>query len=455
MKNKIFRTMSLVIAVLLLLGLGITGHEAHAQEPDLYIVDTTEDLRDRVQNGVCSANIPSDGPCSLRAAIYEAARYTGGKITIEVPPGVYKLTLTEPSSEGEPEDHYGNLDFPDIAVGSTDITIIGTGDWDNPSVIDANFIDRVMQIGERQKIRLENLVLKNGLAMSDDDRRGGGLNILNATVTLLHVRLTNNESPETSTSTSPSNGGGIFSWNSQLSLLYCELDHNKALEGSAYIGGFDRGITSIWASTIHHNTVNLESGSHIIPGTDMLIINSTISDNQGGRYNIETRKDYSLIIKNSTIISRGELGIVDNKSDKLTLRFNILQVIPTLGVVSGKVCDMPEGYEPSYGGNFFSDYSCNPKVDEDKDIVIQYSDMLLGPLANYGGWTPTVPLLSRQGQKSPAVNFGSGRCPGLTSDSYLEKDQRDKDRDPWCDSGSFELQFGEIPTVVYLPLIIK
>jgi len=233
------------------------------------------------------------------------------------------------------------------------------------------------------------------------------------------------------------------------------LDHNKALEGSAYIGGFDRGITSIWASTIHHNTVNLESGSHIIPGTDMLIINSTISDNQGGRYNIETRKDYSLIIKNSTIISRGELGIVDNKSDKLTLRFNILQVIPTLGVVSGKVCDMPEGYEPSYGGNFFSDYSCNPKVDEDKDIVIQYSDMLLGPLANYGGWTPTVPLLSRQGQKSPAVNFGSGRCPGLTSDSYLEKDQRDKDRDPWCDSGSFELQFGEIPTVVYLPLITK
>ena len=198
MKNKIFRTMSLVIAVLLLLGLGITGHEAHAQEPDLYIVDTTEDLRDRVQNGVCSANIPSDGPCSLRAAIYEAARYTGGKITIEVPPGVYKLTLTEPSSEGEPEDHYGNLDFPDIAVGSTDITIIGTGDWDNPSVIDANFIDRVMEIGKNQKVHLENLVLKNGLPMIDDDRRGGGLNILNATVTLYHVRLTNNEALKTS-----------------------------------------------------------------------------------------------------------------------------------------------------------------------------------------------------------------------------------------------------------------
>ena len=135
----------------------------------LHIVNTTEDLRDFAQNGDCSAGEASYGPCSLRAAIYEAARYTGGKVTIEVPPGVYKLTLTEPSSEGEPEDHYGDLDFPDIAVGSTDITIIGTGDWDNPSVIDANFIDRVMQIGENQKVHLENLVLKNGLAMSDND----------------------------------------------------------------------------------------------------------------------------------------------------------------------------------------------------------------------------------------------------------------------------------------------
>ena len=449
MKNKIFRTMSLVIAVLLLLGLGITGHEAHAQEPDLYIVDTTEDLRDRVQNGVCSANIPSDGPCSLRAAIYEAARYTGGKITIEVPPGVYKLTLTEPSSEGEPEDHYGNLDFPDIAVGSTDITIIGTGDWDNPSVIDANFIDRVMQIGERQKIRLENLVLKNGLPMIDDDRRGGGLKILNATVTLLHVRLTNNESPETSTSTSPSNGGGIFSWNSQLSLLYCELDHNKALEGSAYIGGFDRGITSIWASTIHHNTVNLESGSHIIPGTDMLIINSTISDNQGGRSNIETREGKSLTIQNSTIISRGELGIVNNQSGNLALLFNILQVIPTPGVGSGgEVCYLSEGNEPSHGGNFFSDDSCGPTT---ADAVIPYSGMSLGPLANYGGWTPTISLRPA----SPAVDFGSGKCPGLVYGQTLAEDQRDKDRDSRCDSGSFELQPGENPTVVYLPLIIK
>ncbi len=448
MEKKIFRTMSLVIAVLLLLGLGITGREAHAQEPDLYIVDTTEDLRDYAFNGVCSAGEASYGPCSLRAAIYEAARRTSRKVTIEVPPGVYKLTLTGP---GDEEDHYGDLDFPDLDEGeATDIKIIGTGDWHNPSVIDANFIDRVMQIGKNQKVHLENLVLKNGLPMSDDDRRGGGLKILNATVTLVHVRLTNNEALKTSTYAA--NGGGISSWSSRLSLWYCELDHNKADDGSAYAGGFDYDTTDIRASTIHHNTVNFELRSHIIPGNNMVIINSTISDNQGGRYNIQTREGKSLTIQNSTIISRGKLGIVDNYSGNLALRFNILQVIPTPGVESGKVCDMPEGKEPSHGGNIFSDNSCNPIVGEDQ--VKPYSDMRLGPMANYGGWTPTIPL--RPG--SPAVNFGSGDCPGLYSGipSYLWVDQRGKDRDDGkCDSGSFELQFGENPTVVYLPLIAK
>ena len=447
MEKKIFRTLSLATAVLLLLGLGITGREAHAQGAWVINVNTTEDLRDYAFNGVCSAGEQAYGSCSLRAAIYEAARRTSGKVTIEVPPGVYKLTLTGPDNE---EDHYGDLDFPDLDDDeATDITIIGTGDWHNPSVIDANFIDRVMQIGQRQKIRLEHLVLKNGLPMIDDDRRGGGLKILNATVTLYHVRLTNNEALKTSKYDSI--GGGIMSYNSRLSLLYCELDHNKADAGSAYAGGFDYGITSIRASTIHHNTVNLELTSHIYPGTDMLIINSTISDNQGGRSNIETREGKSLTIQNSTIISRGELGIVNNQSGNLALLFNILQVIPTPGVGSGgEVCYLSEGNEPSHGGNIFSDDSCGPTA---ADEVISYSDMLLGPVANYGGWTPTIPL--RPG--SPAVNFGSGVCPGLYFGSQpLKKDQRGKDRDDGrCDSGSFELQSGEIPTVVYLPLIAK
>ena len=449
MQRKIFKTFSLATAILLLLGLGITGREAHAEEPMLHIVNTTEDLRDFAQNGVCSAGEASYGPCSLRAAIYEAARRTSGKVTIEVPPGVYKLTLTGPDDE---EDHYGDLDFPDLDDGeATDITIIGTGEWDNPSVIDANFIDRVMEIGKNQKIRLENLVLKNGLAISDEDQPdyfGGGLKIDRANVTLVHVRLTNNEA-RVSDEVGWSYGGGIYNDSSPLSLEYCELDHNKADSMSTLYGTYHDDPTYIWASSIHHNTVNTvdwQNQPHIKPGK-LVMVNSAIYENQGGgRIFITTSP---LVIQNSTIISRGELGIVNNQSGNLALLFNILQVIPTPGVGSGgEVCYLSEGNEPSHGGNFFSDDSCGPTT---ADAVIPYSGMSLGPLANYGGWTPTISLRPA----SPAVDFGSGKCPGLVYGQTLAEDQRDKDRDSRCDSGSFELQPGENPTVVYLPLIIK
>ena len=165
MEKKIFRTLSLAAAVLLLLGLGITGREAHAQDSWLVFVTTTEDLRDFELNSNCSVGQPMGGLCSLRAAIYEASHFTLEPVKIMLPPGEYKLTRAEPGYEGEEDAHYGDLDFPDLADDkSTYIRIIGTGGWDNPSVIDANFIDRVMEIGKNQKIRLENLVLKNGLA---------------------------------------------------------------------------------------------------------------------------------------------------------------------------------------------------------------------------------------------------------------------------------------------------
>ena len=180
------------------------------------------------------------------------------------------------------------------------------------------------------------------------------------------------------------------------------------------------------------------------------MINSSIYENQGGGRIIEN--DYPLTIQNSTIISKGYVSIIANASgvENVRLRFNILQIIPDPDGGSWIVCNAGLNAATSLGGNIFSDDSCGPTA---ADAVISYSDMLLGPVANYGGWTPTIPL--RPG--SPAVNFGSGVCPGLYFGSQpLKKDQRGKDRDDGrCDSGSFELQSGEIPTVVYLPLIAK
>ena len=449
MEKKMLKIFIVLIAFSLLLGLGVSIHSARAQEPHVIRVDTTEDLRDFAHNGVCSAGSANSGPCSLRAAIYEGARHYTGNVVIELPPGVYKLTLTEPIYEGEPEDYYGDLDFPALATApSVGVQIKGTGDWDNPSIIDANFIDRVMQIGENQKVHLTNLVLKNGLTKkigpSQEGLAGGGLHIYEAKVELTHVRLTNNEARGEDGFVS--DGGAIYASYSDLTMAYCELDHNRSDIRSTLHADDSNDPIQIYSSSIHHNTINEGYSAHIDAGNGLVMTNSTMSDNEGGKYYIIGGQ--VSLIQNSTLISKGNVGIIWNRS-VLQLWFNILQNIPIPGVESGLICTMQESNEPSLGGNIFSDNSCRPGSN---DRVIGYSGMRLGPLGDYGGPTPTIPLLL----SSPAINYGINDC--TVADGYpLLTDQRLLDRnDGKCDTGSFELQPDETPGgFLFLPLILR
>ena len=445
MKNK-FNPLSLIIAFSLLLSLGVSTRRAQAQAPHIIKVDTTEDLRDFAQNGVCSAGHITEGPCSLRAAIYEAARYHEN-VEIQLPPGVYKLTLTEPSDEGEPEDHYGDLDIPERPNSDNYFTIKGTGDWDNPSIIDANYIDRVMQIGKNQNVHLTNLVLKNGLTKmidpSQEGLAGGGLHIHEAKVELTHVRLTNNEARGEDGFVS--DGGAIYASYSDITMAYCELDHNRSDVRSVLHASHSNNPIQIYSSSIHHNTINEDYSAHIDAGNGPVMTNSTMSDNQGGKYYIVGGQ--LSLIQNSTLISKGNVGIVWNR-ENLQLWFNILQNIPIPGVESGLICTTQEGHEPSLGGNIFSDYSCKPEI---VDKVFAYSIMKLGPLGNYGGPTPTISLMPG----SPAIDYSSSSCT-LAEGHPLYVDQRMLDRDDGrCDTGSFELQSNEAPGVLFLPLTLR
>ncbi|MGI6250735.1 MAG: choice-of-anchor Q domain-containing protein [Anaerolineaceae bacterium] len=447
MGKKIFRTLSLATAVLLLLGLGITDREAHAQDSWLIYVTTTEDLRDFELNYNCSVGQPMGGPCSLRAAIYEASRHTLEPVKIMLPPGEYKLTRAEPGYEGEEEDHYGDLDFPDLADGKhTNIRIIGTEGWNNPSVIDANFIDRVMEIGKNQRVSLENLVLKNGFAGGVYNPYGGGLKVYEANVKLIYVRLTNNKA-QGQFGLFPSYGGGIYSEKSYLEMYQCEFNYNTSDVSSAIHVKDHHGTTDISYSTFHNNIVNgsQDETSYMYFENELVMTNSTMSDNQGGDYNIMSIAP--ALIQNSTLASRGQPGIIHTTSNNLGLLNNILQIIPVQGYNLGIVCNVPEYNNPSLGGNIFSDESCKPVAN---DAVITYIDMFLGPLGKYGGFAPTIPLLL----SSPAVDFGDGVC----QDAYGEImywDQRYELRDNRCDPGSFELQADEEPTALYLPAIAR
>jgi hypothetical protein len=77
--------------------------------------------------------------------------------------------------------------------------------------------------------------------------------------------------------------------------------------------------------------------------------------------------------------------------------------------------------------------------------------MMLAPLGDYGGLTPTIALR----KDSPATRVMMNNCDTLDGQS-LDYDQREKERiDLWCDAGAFELQEDEEPSIIYLPLIIK
>lgn len=457
MHHKTFRIISLTLAAILLLGLSIHPHKAYAQQNWEIDVNTTEDLKDPAYNTHCSAGQPTGGPCSLRAAIFEGSRYTAGSVTIRVPPGDYKLTRTEPDYPGEFEDQYGDLDFPSLPDGeSTSIFLAGTGDADHPSVIDANFIDRVMQIGRGHTVYLINLVLKNGLTKyldNDSDYDGGGLYVKEATVILIHVRLTNNEARgRTEEPFRAGLGGAINANNADISLWNCELDHNHADNSSAL-----RAWTSnirIYSSTFHHNLLDDNRDWHIgLNFGEARMINSTVADNIGGSHLIgilggATSKPVT--IQYSTIIAGSRSGAIYTNSDfdNLQLFYNILQVKPTPGIESEPVCGIPAAARPSLGGNVSSDDSCYPTVN---DRVVPYAEMMLAPLGDYGGLTPTIALR----KDSPATRVMMNNCDTLDGQS-LDYDQREKERiDLWCDAGAFELQEDEEPSISYLPLVIK
>lgn len=82
------------------------------------------------------------------------------------------------------------------------------------------------------------------------------------------------------------------------------------------------------------------------------------------------------------------------------------------------------------GGNLDSDGSCGLTLPQSKP----HQNPLLGPLANNGGPTQTMALLSG----SPAIGLGVSAICNATPLSGL--DQRGDPRPAACDSGAFQTQ---------------
>ena len=447
-----------VLVVLFILAFGIPPQATRVAGagPDLiFNVNTLEDLPDFVPNSVCSAGDPTAGACSLRAAIQEASvpGHSDLIIQINLPIGIYELTIDTPPYLNAKDGTFGDLDLPGMPEDSTSQLIIeGLGGPGYPSLIDANFIDRAFEIGPNQNVILKNIWIENGLvqAKAGVTAGGGAILVTGSDLKLEHVVLESNEA-RCLPGCNATIGGAIESNDSNLTISYARLQENKADFSSAIrfeeLATVGEKYLTINASTIENNEARV-FGTIANSGT-MNLINSTMADNRslgaGTAENIVINGPTD--IQNSTIIATGAgSSLLVNNS--LYLRNNILiNQNP-----SGNICALKFASQLSYGGNVVSDSSCFPALAATDHLLSHPGAAVLGTLGYCGGSSLPVmcPIWG-----SPAIDRLNTSCrlwdPKLDSEFDLLVDQRSMPRDDGkCDSGAvegFDLEAIFLPSV--------
>jgi CSLREA domain-containing protein len=364
-------------------------------------------------DGKCMTSYPGPGglpACTLRAAIQEVNALTsGGPFTIILPKNRYYLSIPP----GYDDQTTGDVDI------YKSVTIKGAGM--NDSVIDANLIDRVLEVKQGATVDITGVGFTRG-------KTGSGGGILNyGTLTLSSSAVFEN----LASSPTGASGGGIENDYGVLKLLSTRVEKNRVRSGWGAFGG---GICSFGGqielsnTTLSQNFVSgdeFSSGGALFNGGSAVITGSTISLNVadevrnglgGGIYT----QNFSFTVVNSTISSNtARLGsAIFTKDGSATLRSSTVAAnvgTPSVYVTSeyfssaiyirASIIDqkesgcgpektpfiVSEGYNIDSGGScrFFGRGDQFPK------------DPLLGPLQDNGGPTQTHALLPG----SPAVDL--------------------------------------------------
>ena len=316
-----------------------------------------------------------DSDCSLREAVI-AANATVEHDTIVVPAGTYVLSLV-----GIDEDAAatGDLDL------NQDVSIIG-----NPTggtIIDGNLTDRLVHLSGAT-VELFDLVLTRG-STTGDWYGAGGILVESGSLTMTRSVL--------SDCTCDAHGGGIFS------LGTVTIDRSAIIGNTGYQGG-----------GIYH------------AGTDLILVNSTISGNtatdQGSGGISSDGLAFTANIDSSTITNN-----VGPQSDAVSF---LCEVWVANTIFDGSCFISPGmGMVHSEGGNLESPADTCGLDHPTDQIGITAGSLVLGPLQSNGGVTPTHALLIG----SAAIDSGNDPlCPTT--------DQRDWLRwDGSCDIGAFEV----------------
>ena len=366
----------------------------------------------------------SDGDCSLREAIVAANTDTAvdacpagsGADTIVVPAGTYILSLV-PS--GTDDATSGDLNI------TADLTLSGSGP--NVTTIDANGIDRVVEILNGSHVAISRVTLSGG---NSGITTGGGILVYGAygsnTLTLTLVRVTANTS-----------SAGIYVTNgSTLNIVNSRIENN--FKGGIYL---QSNVTaSIRNSTISNNSGAISGGGISSSGT-LTLVNSTLSGNSadtsgGGLVNTGTAALYNVTIANNIAGAGGSTGngggVYSGLSgSSLTIRNSI--IANNVDITTSELNNDCDGTLTGEGYNLIEDTTgCTITGVTTGDVT--GIDPMLGALLDNGGPAFTQALLAG----SPAIDAGEPTGCRDQSNALLLTDQRSYLRNGTCDMGAYE-----------------
>ncbi|MFC2013359.1 choice-of-anchor Q domain-containing protein [Chloroflexota bacterium] len=405
-------------------------------------------------------NTNDSGTGSLRQAILNANANTPVRDTVDFSPSLGPGTVI-------------TLTGSDLVI-TDDLDIMGPDGYE--MIVSGNNNNRVFTIDEGINVSITRLNINNGIAYE-----GGGIDVDEGGSLELNYCIVENNT--TDGGAYGGTGGGIYiDIGGSLTIDHCIIRNNSTDDGNDE-GGYGAGIfcfeavVSITNSTIHDNHCGDatddntqgdawggDGGGIASIRSSITLINCTISGNSagdamnaavvglgghgGGIYNFQGQ----VYLNNCTVVenSAGYGAIVDGYGG------GIYDMLDT--TIFAKNSIIAENYAPgsghdingelrSYGCNMIGDrvglYTLETSYPDDIAIL---GDIMLGPLGNNGGYTPTHALMPG----SPAIDgVASGFCmtigigaPGAT----VTEDQRDiprpqdgdDDGEALCDIGAYE-----------------
>jgi len=373
--------------------------------------------------------------CTLRAAIMEANKVFSADVIIELPAGVYVLTI--PPGLGNLDDS-GDLSFNPPASANPLITVNGAGAA--TTIIDAAQSDRILRVGRSRSVLLHGITFRNGRTSSTDNAGGTGGAIQNLGTLTVDACAFNNNVTVLTQGGSVTTGGAIY--NDGTLKAFRSTFHGNTSSGSG--GGImntSGGQSDVRQSTFSANSAY--SGGGIFSAGAMLVSNSTLSGNSaryhgggifnGGAGNLNLYD--STIVGNQADSDANGIGTGGGLSNSATLNVrNVLVAFNVRKLPGGAVSEDCVGPIGAYGNNNFGgvppactltqvgvgavgqanfSYEIGPLQDNGG---LTFTHALIPPTAMIDGSEPTVGCIQGDGQTLVEDQRGYARSAGARCD---------------------------------------